>query len=465
MKKIMHTKKYTKQVGVTLVELMVAMAVSSVIMLGVSNIYVSTKKSYVIHDEFARIQENGRYALDILSTDIRNAGYFGCSSGQPQREDGSATIKNGLNGVDDVTFNLQTAVFGFDAVGTDIGTTTVMANPIVESGTPADWITAAGLTTESTDAFGGFLSVAYNPVVPAQVAARAIPGSDIIILRTTAPLGVNIAENNDSAQVFLDDTTGGFVADACSHNTGSSAPAFRTDGISGICEGDVLLISDCVKSRVFRAMNMTQKAGGAVGACGKPSLPCFNLTHNAGPNSQDNKAPPTWKDQDTYGPDAEIIKIITKTYFIGTNPGGAPAITEPTLYVRNDDGVPDPLIEGVENMQILYGVDTNGDGSANQYFSANNVPDVDNPGALAGETTPGLHTTFDGVVSVKISLLVRTPQDMPGINRTPADYANLTYNLISPASPIIIDPIQVDAASTDRRMRRVYNLTIKIRNR
>ncbi len=461
MIKTLHTNKYTKQAGVTLIELMVAMAISSVIILGISNIYLSTKRSYVIHDEFARIQENGRYALDALTTDIRNAGYFGCSSGQPLRDDGSAVIKNGLNGVADVTFNLQTAVFGFEAVGTDIGSTTIIPNPIVESNNAADWVTAPNLTTESTDAIGNFLSVAYNPVVPAAVTARAIPGSDIIILRTAPPLGVNVAQDNSSAQIFLDDTTGGFVANACIQNSGSS---YNTAGISGICEGDILLISDCSKSRIFKAENITP-VGGGPGACGK-TLPCFNLTHNAGPDSGDNKAPPTWKDDDIYGPEGEVIKIVTKTFFVGINTVDG-SVTEPTLYVRNNGNPPLPLVEGVENMQILYGVDTDGDGAANQYFSAHNVPDVDNPGALAGETDPsaGPHTTFDGVVSVRLSLLVRSPQAMPGINRTPADYANLMYNLASPAAPITIDPIANNATSTDRRMRKVYNMTIKIRNR
>jgi len=84
-----------------------------------------------------------------------------------------------------------------------------------------------------------------------------------------------------------------------------------------------------------------------------------------------------------------------------------------------------------------------------------NIPNLD------GNTD----TIFEGVVSIKLSLLVRTPQDMPGVNRTPADYANLTYPMISPASPIIIDPIPVDAASTDRRMRKVHTLTVKLRNK
>lgn len=452
-----HNTCNSRQLGVTLIELMVAMAVSSVVMLGVSNIYLSTKKAYVVHDEFARIQENGRYAIDVLSTDIRNAGYFGCSSGQTLAPDGeTSSIKNGLNGGEKVTFNLQTGIFGFDAVGSDIGDTLIIG-PHVESGTTGDWITAPNLKSETSDAGGGYAQENLIATVDAAVFNRAVPGSDIVILRTTSPLGVSIAKNNDAGQIFLDDTTGGYVPDACAHNVGTP---YNTAGISGICENEVLLISDCTKSRIFKAENMAPVAGGAAGACGKPGIPCFNLTHNSGPDDNDNKSPAAWKPDQVFGTEGEIIKIVTKTFFIGVNT--AAGITEPTLYVRNNDGVPQPLVEGIENMQILYGVDTNSDGSPNRYFSADKVPDVD---TQDGTINPTLDTIFDGVVSVKLSLLVRTPQDMPGINRTVADFAALNYALASPASPITIDPIPVDAASTDRRMRKVYNLTIKIRNR
>ena len=427
-----HQLKPSKnQLGVTLIELMVAMAVSSVIMLGISNIYLSTKKSYVVHDEFSRIQENGRYSMETLSTNIRNAGFFGCASGQ-----GLGTVTNDLNDSEEVTWNFETGVMGFEAVGTDIGETRVI-NPTVISGVAADWTTAAGMTSSGT------------PIVAAVdggVLGNAIAGSDILIMRTTDGTGVRIRKNNGGAQVFVDDTTGGVVANSCPQN--AALPGLSEDGISGLCEGDILLISNCSQSLVFQATGIAP--GGGPGGCG--SKPCFNLVHSGAGGSIDpgNKSP-IWPPETQFGPESEIMKVVSKTYFVGIPAGGG----EPSLYVQQDGGVPQQLVEGIENMQILYGVDTNGDGAPNRYFSADDVPDVD------GDSD----SVFDGVVSVKISLLARTPEAMPGINRTVADYANLTYNMVSPATPITIDPIPVDAASTDRRMRKVFNMTIKIRNK
>jgi len=71
---------FKKSLGLSLVELMVAMTVSAILMLGISEIFTLNKKSYNVQDENARMQESGRYAFNILMTDIRRAGYFGGSA-------------------------------------------------------------------------------------------------------------------------------------------------------------------------------------------------------------------------------------------------------------------------------------------------------------------------------------------------------------------------------------------------
>ena len=66
-----------KTSGLSLVELMIAMAVSGILMLGISQIFSINSRSYKVQDESARMQESGRYAFNTLMTDIRRAGYFG----------------------------------------------------------------------------------------------------------------------------------------------------------------------------------------------------------------------------------------------------------------------------------------------------------------------------------------------------------------------------------------------------
>ena len=63
--------------GVTLIELMIAMVISTIVLLGVGTVYSSSKRSYKVQEEMARLQENARYAFNVMSRDIRGAGFIG----------------------------------------------------------------------------------------------------------------------------------------------------------------------------------------------------------------------------------------------------------------------------------------------------------------------------------------------------------------------------------------------------
>ena len=69
-----------RQRGLTLVELMVSVAISLVILSALTYIYVSSRGAYRANEALARVQETGRFALEWLTRDIRQAGYFGCLS-------------------------------------------------------------------------------------------------------------------------------------------------------------------------------------------------------------------------------------------------------------------------------------------------------------------------------------------------------------------------------------------------
>ena len=68
------------QRGLTLVELMVALVMGMVLLAGVATVFVANKQSYRLQDSLARLQENGRFAIEFLERDIRMAGYTGCKN-------------------------------------------------------------------------------------------------------------------------------------------------------------------------------------------------------------------------------------------------------------------------------------------------------------------------------------------------------------------------------------------------
>ena len=75
---IIQTKHLQR--GLSLVELMVAVTLSMVLMLGIFQIFSSSKQTSRAQDALARVQENARFALDLLTHDIRMAGQLGCNN-------------------------------------------------------------------------------------------------------------------------------------------------------------------------------------------------------------------------------------------------------------------------------------------------------------------------------------------------------------------------------------------------
>lgn len=123
--------------------------------------------------------------------------------------------------------------------------------------------------------------------------------------------------------------------------------------------------------------------------------------------------------------DAMVIELQTVTYDIDNGASG-----EPALFRQEFNQPAQELIEGIEDMQILYGIDgADNDGFPNRYVSADDVPD------------------FEDVVSVRLMLLVRSVNDF--ITDTPQTY---TFN-------------GAQTTAADRRLRQVFSATIALRNR
>lgn len=241
------------------------------------------------------------------------------------------------------------------------------------------------------------------------------PRSDVLIVRHAVSGGASLSS----------------VMATTSANIAVKANSFKA------VVGDVLMISDCSNADVFRVTAISGANGSAQ-----------TFSHGTASNSFATLSRP-------YGADAEVLAMQTATYFVryttrktaggklipalfmtlrSTNQGGA-------VDLRNDYTA--ELVEGVENMQVLYGVDTDADGNhavdkADKYMNADEV------------TTANL---WNSVVSVRVNLLMVGNDDNSIPNTTPAQ----TY--IFNGQP----PISYDAG--DRRMRKEFYSVISVRNR
>jgi len=66
--------------GLTLVELMVAMTIGLMLLAGISYVFLGARQTFRTTENLSRIQENARYALEMMARDIRMAGYVGCGN-------------------------------------------------------------------------------------------------------------------------------------------------------------------------------------------------------------------------------------------------------------------------------------------------------------------------------------------------------------------------------------------------
>jgi type IV pilus assembly protein PilW len=239
---------------------------------------------------------------------------------------------------------------------------------------------------------------AWTPDLDTTLATRTYPpltGTDVITVQFSQGCGAHLKGNMDAVNANIQIVS----PNSCD-----------------IEQDDILLISDCVSSDVFRASSAS--SGGTT----------QTIAHAENINIGVNLSKP-------YQQDAEIFNFASRTYYIGSTAGGQPALWRLDNAAVLGGNNPMELVEGVENLQVLYGEDTDSDRVPNQYLTANNVANLAN------------------VVAVRISLLMRTLDN--NIVQSAQTYSYDTDN----------DGSGESVTAGDRRLRRVFTTTINLRNR
>lgn len=72
-----RTPQPRRQSGLSLVELMVAITIGLLLLAGVTTVFVNSSQSNRELQKAAQQIENGRYAIDLLDSDLHHAGFFG----------------------------------------------------------------------------------------------------------------------------------------------------------------------------------------------------------------------------------------------------------------------------------------------------------------------------------------------------------------------------------------------------
>lgn len=376
MRKISISRKSSR--GLSLIELLIAMTLGLTLAAGVVQIYVGSETTERDREARQRMQENGRFAMNFLLREIRMAGYMGCTS-DIDPADVNVTLVGGVP----ASYQPLTGIQGWEAGGTDPGTVNNSANDVaVVSSTTAEWTTSASSTIAT-----------FN----------AVPNSDIVQLWTAS-----------SSNSSID-----------SLNPGNS-PVVKVIEFP-VEDDDILMFSDCSGADIVQVCNKSSGSSGTINlilnsSCAPGNVSPLNLQTGVG---------------------GQVVKVQGTMFYVGkrgNTAANSPALFRSELASDGTAGAAEELIEGVESMQILYGVNLDADvrNTVDSYLPADLVTD------------------WGEVISVRVSLLMQSVED--GTVPSPQAY--------------VFDGVTYDGGGggngtlpADNRVRRVFTSTITLRNR
>jgi len=82
----------SNQSGMSLLELLISLSLGLLLLTGIGTIYVGSNQTYRVQEQNARIQESGRYALDVLGRSLRQAGYWNMPLAPDSNQTGFAGV-------------------------------------------------------------------------------------------------------------------------------------------------------------------------------------------------------------------------------------------------------------------------------------------------------------------------------------------------------------------------------------
>ena len=92
--------------GFTLLELMIALSLGLLVAAAIGSIYIGSNQTYRVQEDSARIQETGRYALEVIGRSLRQAGYINIPVPPPPVITFAGTPIDGTDGAPD-TITIQ----------------------------------------------------------------------------------------------------------------------------------------------------------------------------------------------------------------------------------------------------------------------------------------------------------------------------------------------------------------------
>lgn len=370
-----------RALGFSLVELMVAIAIGLVILAGVITVFVAQRQVYGTATAQASIQNAENAIAAMVAPAVRGAGFAGC---------GAFSTTGSIIDSGSLAYNFSAPLFGYGA------------------NTPMTALNAANVSNTGD----------WTPALDSSLAGLSEAGSDMIVvggeLPGTIPVPVtNIVGNSGQLSIL-------------------SQP-FPPPSTATVQPGMIGAVSDCSKSIAFTIYSQAANSTNII------------IHHDQGTGTGSNK-------QADFAPNfplgSQFVLLQQEAFYVGQGPGGQSALYGAAMMCgqwqslsvlttgcskgngpNNGGTPPQPLVPGVDNMQILYGI---------------------GPGGVTQQWVPAsLVSNWAQVNAVRMGFLIEGPlgSATPGANLTQWTVLN---------TKVTVPP--------DTRLRHVYVMTLSIRN-
>ncbi len=448
-----HILSY-RQRGFTLIELMVAMVLGLLVAAGIVTVFASTSSSNKAQTQLARLQEEGRFAMSRLSTDLRMANGQYCTN-----TGGVAAAGSGGSFLDHIRspkvyakklIGAAGAVSGaFGDVTTAWDTGSYPAAPTAPYSMPSFLFMRGYDCTLTT----------CNPVDP-HTAISTIPAMGIALDNRVKGADVLTVRYVNPSAGWAIGGAGSSLATSSSAATITSItlnPQTGEPPVSNAANGDLFMLADCSNAQIFPA---TATSVGVI-------TPVANTTDGFGtgtanlPTAQEPESVPKVFDVNR---DFQTVTYYLKLVSVN-NDGKAPftgALMRRVNGATGRGGSDDELVRGVERLDFKYGVqDASGNTSfltAAQVDAATSCP----PAELDALTTTGC--LWRGIVSIDVSVLMdgQVPLYTLAGNDLFYSYSGDTNTGLLAPSGHAIKPS--DQGFPDQMLRREFNVLVAVRN-
>lgn len=385
-------QNHLRNAGVTLIELLVALLIGTLLILGLVQVFSASRVAYQMSEGMARVQENARFAMDYLQRDIRMAGHYGCVNDQAHL----------VRGEGDPVSHLGTFVSG-------------AGHPLDFSVSIQGYEAADTAPTDSVT-IGGTPAAGWSPGLPAEIQAlEPLAGSDVIVLRYLGARGTPV-----TAVETTELTIPGTPANADDPPAGWP---ILTD--EGVVNPTLFGIADCSHADVFAGTG----DGGNV-AVDASITPLLGAKYNAHPAGQ-----------------TLLYRANSIVYYVSEGASGEPALHR----ARYNGGAyaVEELVEGIESLQLLFGMDETTDISATNP-PVGNVTEHQTADVLAADATE-----WRRVGLVQVGMLASSPDRASSPQATSGEATDLR----------VLGLRYQTTANNDGHYRAAYESTIALRNR